>query len=312
LEPPLPPRAAFRACRIRAEYSLARVGSRRRRSGEERRALDTLGAQARVFHLQGDLAFGVLETLARRLIEQSATVRFAVIDLERATQIDDAAVSILADLIASFGAVGGAVLFVHRGHHAPAVRRIDETLAAADRPRRGLTFADLDAALEWCENRFLADAGLATRPDEALPLARHALCRGLDDDQLRRLEPLLVRERFAPGQRIVGRGDPADKIYLLARGEVSVTVALAGARPLRLSTLSAGMAFGELAVILGGTRSADVVADGDVECWAALARHVRRARDDGAGDQAPAPGEPLVNVSHMLMRADDEIAALTE
>src|SRR6185295_19398781 len=151
-------------------------------------------------------------------------------------------------------------------------------------------------------------AGLAMRPDEALPLARHALCRGLDDDQLRRLEPLLVRERFAPGQRIVGRGDPADNIYLLARGEVSVTVALAGARPLRLSTLSAGMAFGELAVILGGTRSADVVADGDVECWV-LSRDTFVA----LGTTEPAIKlrlleNLLVNVSQMLMRADDEIA----
>jgi glutaminase len=297
---------------IRAEYSLARVGSRRRRNDDERRALDTLGTQARVFHLQGDLAFSVLETLARRLVDRSGALRFAVLDLERATEIDTAAVSIFTDLIVSFGASGGAVVFVDRGRHASVIRRIDEALAAAERPRRGLNFQDLDVALEWCENRLLAGAGLGTRPDEVLSLARHALCRGLDEDQLGRLDGLLVRERFGPGQRIVGRGDPADKIYLIVGGEVSVVVALAGQRPLRLSTLSAGMTFGELAVIAGGMRSADVVADGDVECLT-LSRDAFVA----LGTTHPAIKlrlleNLLANVSHMLARADQEIAALTE
>ncbi len=38
------------------------------------------------------------------------------------------------------------------------------------------------------------------------------------------------------------------------------------ARRKRLSTLSAGMSFGELSLVDGGRRSADVVANGEVEC----------------------------------------------
>jgi glutaminase len=252
---------------IRAEYTLARVGSRRRRGDEERRALDRLGAQARVYQLQGDLVFGVLERLARRLVGQGDGLRFAVIDLERATQLDDTAVALFADLIASFAASGGALAFVDRGRHTQILRHIDEALAIAEQPRPALAFADLDAALEWCEDRLLAGVVPASRSGETLALARHALCRGLTEAELRQLETLLGYEHFETGERIVGHGDPADRIYLLARGEVVVTLSLAGERPLRLATLSAGMVFGELAVIERGTRSADVVADGDVECW---------------------------------------------
>jgi glutaminase len=253
----------------------------------------------------------VLETLARRLVERGDRLRFAVIDLERATHVDDAAVSILAGMITSMDASGGALLFVDHGQHAAVVRRIDEALVAAERTR-ALTFPDLDAAHEWCEDRLLAAAGLATRSDDAIPLAEHALCRGLTADQLSGLEKLLACERFGPGERIVGRGDPADKIYLLVRGEVSVTVSLAGERPLRLATLSAGMVFGELAVIEGGMRSADVVADGDVEC-----RTLSRDAFAALGTTHPAIKlrlleNLLASVSHMLARADDEIAALTE
>lgn len=297
---------------IRAEYSLAGAGSRRRRTDAERAALDARAAQARVYHLQGDLAFGVLEALARRLVERGDTLRFAVVDLARTTQVDDAAVGIFADLVAGFAAAGGALVFAGAGRHAAVLRHVDETLARGEQPRRALAFADLDAALEWCEDRLLADAGLGPQGGEAIPLAAHALCRDLDADELRRLEPLLVHERFAAGDLIVRRGDPADRIYLLVRGEVSVTVALAGERRLRLATLTAGMVFGELAVIDGGARSADVVADGEVECWA-----LSRDAFASLGTTHPAIKlrlleNLLASVAHMLARADHEIAALTE
>ena len=72
------------------------------------------------------------------------------------------------------------------------------------------------------------------------------------------------------------------------------------------------MAFGEVAVIHGGERSADVVADGDVECCT-LSRDVFAT----LGTAHPAIKLKLLenllaNVSHMLARADHEIAVLTE
>jgi CRP-like cAMP-binding protein len=66
---------------------------------------------------------------------------------------------------------------------------------------------------------------------------------------------------------LVCRGDPADAIYLLQRGEVSVVVGLPAGGVKRLATLSAGMVFGESALLAGGQRSADVRADTAVECW---------------------------------------------
>jgi glutaminase len=67
---------------------------------------------------------------------------------------------------------------------------------------------------------------------------------------------------------IVRRGAAADAVYFLMRGEVSVIVALPQGGFKRLSTLSAGMSFGESALIAGGVRSADVRADTEVECFA--------------------------------------------
>jgi glutaminase len=52
-------------------------------------------------------------------------------------------------------------------------------------------------------------------------------------------------------------------MFILARGTVSV---LLPDNRERLAAFSPGMSFGELAVIDGAPRSADIVADTDVEC----------------------------------------------
>ena len=57
---------------------------------------------------------------------------------------------------------------------------------------------------------------------------------------------------FEPGATLVQRGDPADGLYFLLRGQVSVVVDLPGGGHKRLSTLTAGMSFGELGLLTGG------------------------------------------------------------
>jgi glutaminase len=66
---------------------------------------------------------------------------------------------------------------------------------------------------------------------------------------------------------IVRHGETADTLYFLMRGQVSVVVDLPHGGHKRLSTLSAGMGFGEAALTAGSIRSADVRADTAVECW---------------------------------------------
>ena len=54
-------------------------------------------------------------------------------------------------------------------------------------------------------------------------------------------------------------------LFFLAQGKVSVNVALNSGRRKRLGTFSAGMAFGEMALIDGAPRAATIVADTDVD-----------------------------------------------
>ena len=64
------------------------------------------------------------------------------------------------------------------------------------------------------------------------------------------------------------RGDAADSLCLRLRGEINGTVDLPPGGRKRLSTLTAGMSFGQRARVSDGQRSVDVPADTAVACGA--------------------------------------------
>lgn len=123
---------------------------------------------------------------------------------------------------------------------------------------------------------------------------------------------MLVKRSFAPGELIIRSGEPADHLYLLVRGEVSVVVVLASDRLMRLSTLSPGMTFGELAVVDRGVRSADVRADGHVECYALSMEAFDELAETRPSLKLQLLENLLRNVSQMLIRLNRQVIALAE
>ena len=94
------------------------------------------------------------------------------------------------------------------------------------------------------------DLGLDTRQ----LVKRLDMLSGLPEQQLDRVTKLL-RPRFTvPGERIVRAGDRADACYFIASGAVEVRL------PDRAIGLGSGDFFGELALLTGRPRQADVVA----------------------------------------------------
>lgn len=262
-----PPRASVAT--VRASYTLASVRSKRQRPPAQARLLAERGAAVRVFELQGDLRFATIEPVLHALLEDRTPLRFAVLDFKRVTHVDRAATRLLAALAARC-AVQGQQLVLTRVRRGDLLAGLDESLDP--RAARAVVFQpQLDLGLEHCERVLLAEAGAAPAVDGSgtpvvARLAEHGLCEGMDADDVAWLERHVERRGWEAGTLVLRRGDPADALYLLMRGQVSVVVDLPGGAHKRLSTLTAGMAFGELALVAGGTRSADVRADTAVEC----------------------------------------------
>lgn len=295
-----PPRLV--ASTVRARYTLAQMRSKRQRNEAERQLLRQHGAAALVFELQGDLRFSTLEPVLRQVQAEGPGLALVMLDFKRVTGIDLAATRLLAALVNSCGARGQQVVLsrVRRGD-----LQDDFSAELNARHHGAVVFQpQLDLGLEWCERQLLQRQPPGTRPTTLARLHEHPLCAGASADDLAWLAAQAPLQRWDPGSWVLQRGDPADCLYLLLRGEVSVLIALPQGGTQRLATLSAGMAFGEAALLDAGTRSADVRADAEVECAVLPVAALRQA-------EAERPALALLLLKGLLRSAAATTARLT-
>ena len=74
------------------------------------------------------------------------------------------------------------------------------------------------------------------------------------------LAAAMALRHAAAGERVVERGQPGRSMFVLAAGVAEVRVADAAGKPRRARVLGAGDSFGEMSLLTGAERSADVVA----------------------------------------------------
>ena len=105
------------------------------------------------------------------------------------------------------------------------------------------------------------DAGI---DDIVISLAEIPLFETLDKDTLRRLAQHFERLEVHAGTLVIKEGDPGDSLYIVHSGLLEV---LRGDPQRRIRLLRAGTPFGEVALLTGKERVADVRAVRDAELW---------------------------------------------
>ena len=68
----------------------------------------------------------------------------------------------------------------------------------------------------------------------------------------------LTTQKFAPGQLIVEEGDPADQFYIIIGGDVDIFLEHPDGSEIIVNRLSSGSYFGEIGLLRGGKRTANV------------------------------------------------------
>ncbi len=240
--------------------------SKRRRSTHERAVLDRRGGEIVVAEAQGALFFASTERLVRRVRDACADARFLILDLRRVYAADTAAARLLAALEADLEAEGKLFFFIH-GDSARFSEEFQELLRGWD---RASVFNDRDEALEWCEDKLIAGDEPVPRAQLTFSLARLDLFKGLNLDDIHEVEGVARPFVFEAGQHILREGEPGRLLFVIAQGRASVRLNLSQegvARSIRIAVVEAGAAVGEMALLDGGPRSADVVADERVVCY---------------------------------------------
>ena len=246
---------------VRRELDGSVRSSLKIRSHEARETLRPLSKYIRILELQGELFFGTADALQREVESLPADTRYIILDFRRVHQVDATGARVL-ELIGQL-----------------ATRRRMEVLLAEvrdDEPRGhyfssiGITrtipverwFPDLDRALEWAEDRLLERERFEDTPE--LATGQMPLFSNLTPAELKTLASSLERRELGHGDVVFNEGDPGDRMFVIARGAVSIKVRLEDeARARRLATFTPGVFFGEMSLLEGHPRTADAFAKGE-------------------------------------------------
>ncbi len=235
-----------------ADYDIGENPSRRSRRPQEQTILAAHHQDVRVFELMGTLSLSNVDYVARQLVARPRP-QFVIFDLRRVTSMTPAGARLLAEEFRELAAHHVTVIL-------SGIKRADlEWKPIADEtgslPNMRYYFL-LDAAIEWAEDQVVYRHGGAIDFHEMTELSEQPLLAGLTDGELADLAALGATRTYQASDKIITAGDPATSLFFLRSGVVHVTLP----DGIRLATLTAGMAFGEMA-LLEPTRSADVLAD---------------------------------------------------
>ncbi|MGE0829478.1 MAG: glutaminase A [Hyphomonadaceae bacterium] len=296
---------------IRGEMDGRAVRSKRRRGARERQILDFTGASTAIIEAQGALFFGSAERLVRRAGELADEAKFLILDLRRVFAADAAAQRLIFALYDEKHARGERLIFVH-----PAPWMLGADFEAAIAARAGafaqILFTDHDAALEWCENRLIAEG---PRGSDAVnfSLAGLDLFQGLKPSQIKALEAIARPFSFEAGQHILREGEEGRLFFCIVQGSASVRLNVKGERgerSVRIASVGAGATIGDMALLDGGPRSADVVADERVVCYGFSVDEIR-AEAQAHPDLMPAIlGNIARDLAERLRSANNHIRAI--
>jgi len=246
-----------RTC-VAASYDVGSVCSRRSRRPQELAILEAHHAEGIVLELAGALSFANVEYVSRRIRSLQPQLSHLIVDFRRVSSISEAGSHLLAGALDDLVARRVEVVFSGLAKGTP----LEASLAGWLGGKHGVRgIAPLDEAIEWVEDRIIQRLGGHLDLQKPTILAEQQLLTGLSQDELTSLADLMPTREYEAGDRMIGSGDPAASLLFVGSGVVSVRLPSG----VRLATLSAGMAVGEMA-LLETHRSADVWADTPVSC----------------------------------------------
>jgi sulfate permease, SulP family len=221
--------------------------------------LRSRGAHILILELQGVLFFGNVDDLAVELRGLEQDVKIVILDMRRVTDVDTSGAAVLQQMARRFEGKG--TLLVACGASRKFCKLVWSALGRLD----DVLFIDRDTALEWAEERIIR--AQAQQPGFLeLPLEAADLTQRMSQEEIATLAGHLQQVHYEAGAILCRTGDAPDRMWILKRGSVSVRI-IGEQSSRRLASLGPGCSVGEMGLVEKKHRSADVVADEDVEAY---------------------------------------------
>ncbi|MCY7387789.1 MAG: cyclic nucleotide-binding domain-containing protein [Burkholderiales bacterium] len=236
----------------------------------EMEILEQRGDAAVIFELQGSLFFGTTAQLYNALEPELKARKYVILDMRRVQSVDVTATHMLEQVKDMLAEHQGFLIFSRLPNMLPSgqdMQQYFDIVGLVHSQSQVKVFGDLDEAIEWVEDRVIAEA-MPQREDESL-LGLHEidLFNGRKEETMVALEACMEKRRVKQGEAIFTSGDDGDELFLIRRGAVRIVLPLNDRQSIHLSTFGRGNFFGEMAFLDGAARSADAIAHNDVELF---------------------------------------------
>jgi len=244
--------------------------SKQVRLRDEMKILEQRGDAAVIFELQGSLFFGTTDQLYSALEPELKTRTYVILDMRRVQSVDVTAAHLLEQVKDMLAEHQGFLIFSRLPSKLPSgqdMQQYFDTVGLVHTQSQVKLFGDLDEAVEWVEDRIIAEAALQREDEKLLNLDEIDLFKGRKEETMAALEACMEKRRVKTGERIFARGDSGDELFLIRGGAVRIMLPLNDRQSIHLSTFSRGNFFGEMAFLDGAVRSADAIAHNDVELF---------------------------------------------
>lgn len=246
------------------------TSSKHIRLQEEMEILKRRGDRTVIFELQGSLFFGTTNQLFNALDEEIKTRTYVILDMRRVQTVDMTVTHMLEQVKARLAERNGFLIFSQIPEHLPTGKDIQEYfdqvgLVRPESPTRA--FNELDEAVQWVEDRILAEEAVERAEVKRLKLHELELFRGRKEETLAILESAMEKRSFKAGERIFFPGEQGDELFLIRKGEVRILLPLDEKRVHHIATFGRGSFFGEMSFLDGSARSAGAVAYTDTDLY---------------------------------------------
>jgi anti-anti-sigma regulatory factor len=241
------------------------IQSKRIRPGRDNAILSETGDQRAILQLEGVLFFGNADDLSARIKHLFQNADMVTLDMRGVSDIDASGAAILENIVNKSRGLKKDLLFCDvPSAHIGIIKNLIRKAAKSEEPIKD----DLDSSLEWMEEKSLLLHANRRHQSDILPLGEIDILASIEGGDLERLREILTPQNFAPGDTICREGDDGDRMWLLAKGSVSVRLVLPDGRgDRRIASLARGTTIGEMALVESARRSATIVADEDVVCY---------------------------------------------
>ena len=255
---------------IRRKMYGNKIFSKQIRVKAESKILQKKGDCSVIYELQGSLFFGTASQLFSELEQDLKTKKYLILDMHKVQAVDITAAHVLEQIKDILNERNGFLIFSRVPKSLPSGQDVNQYFGEVGLVKESnpvKVFDDIDEALEWVENRIIAEEIILSEDETPLELDEFELFKGRKKTTTDDLKTYIKEVSVKAKEKIFSAGDNGTELFLIRKGTVDITLTTNDNESYRISSLGRGNFFGELAFLDGATRSADAIADSDVDLY---------------------------------------------